>query len=133
MTIHILYDPSGQPQQVFDVAINGFLKKGYSIDPPYQEPTPISTSNVVDLRSRVELSGELDINTASLKELQALPHVGVAIARKIGSLRPYTDLSDLIQKVSDVPWLDLRDRITLSDPNLPTPTESDEKEEENTQ
>ena len=107
----ILYAPDGQPVQVFDVT--AFLRQGYSVNPPNQPNQP-KQAIAPSLAELTELTGSIDINTASIKELQSLPQVGVAIAKKIAAGRPYKDLSDLINRIPEIGWLGLRNQITLS-------------------
>jgi DNA uptake protein ComE-like DNA-binding protein len=106
----ILYSLDGQSVQVFGSYIGDFLRQGYSTTPPNQPEQAIAP----ELAVLTKLSGGVDINTASLKELQSLPMIGVAIAKKISASRPYKDVADLINKVPEVAWLDLRDRIAIS-------------------
>lgn len=116
----ILYAPDGQPVQVFDVS--AFLRLGYSVNPPSQPNQP-KQAIAPSLAVLTELTGSTDINTASIKELQALPQIGVAIAKKIIAARPYKDVTDLLNKIPDIAWLDLRNQITLSAVEEKTPTE----------
>lgn len=107
----ILYSPDGQSVQAFNSYIDDYLRKGYSITPPYQVGSESVSSPLAVL---TELTGSIDINTASIKDLQSLPQVGVAIAKKIVANRPYRDLPDLINKVSEIAWMELRGQISLS-------------------
>ena len=104
----ILYSPDGQSVQALGSYIQDFLRQGYSPNPPNQSQSIVSPM--------IALVGSMDINTASIKDLQSLPQVGVAIAKKIVAARPYKDLPDLINKISEVAWMDLRNQITLSQP-----------------
>jgi len=106
----IVYSPDGQPVQVFNSYIEDYLKKGYSTAEPNRPESLIASP----LAALVELSGSIDINTASMKDLQSLPPIGVAIAKNIVANRPYKDLAELINKISEVSWMDLRSQITLS-------------------
>jgi len=106
----ILYSPDGQPVQVFGTYINDFLRQGYSVNPPDQPEQAIASP----LSVLTELTGSIDVNTASIKELQTLPQIGVAIAKKIVAGRPYKDVTDLVNKIPDIGWFDLRNQITLS-------------------
>ena len=116
----ILYAPDGQPVQVFDVS--AFLRLGYSVNPPSQPNQP-KQAIAPSLAVLTELTGSIDINTAPIKELQSLPQIGVAIAKKIIAARPYKDVTDLLNKIPDIAWLDLRNQITLSAVEDESPTE----------
>lgn len=110
MFMAILYSSDGQSVQAFNSYIEDFLKKGYSTIQPNQPESAIASP----LAALIELSGSIDINTASIKDLQLLPLVGVAIAKNIVANRPYKDLAELINKISEVSWMDLRSQISLS-------------------
>ncbi len=109
----ILYSPDGQSVQVFDSYIGDFLRQGYSATPPTQQNRS-EVAIAPSLAALTDLTGSIDINTASIKELQSLPQVGVAIAKKIAAGRPYKDTSDLINKIPEIGWMGLRSQITLS-------------------
>ncbi|PJE63395.1 hypothetical protein COU89_03535 [Candidatus Roizmanbacteria bacterium CG10_big_fil_rev_8_21_14_0_10_45_7] len=57
----------------------------------------------------------LSINSASLTQLELLPHVGKITAEKIVQNRPFTDLNDLVSKriVSQNELLEIQSLITL--------------------
>lgn len=60
-------------------------------------------------------SGKVDLNTASEKELEALPGVGAATAKKIVSGRPYSSVDDLKNAgVSTSTINKVRDMVTVS-------------------
>lgn len=60
--------------------------------PPDLPPAPEypATASVKPL-----LSGRLNLNTASLEQLEALPRVGPALAARLRAGRPYRSLADL--------------------------------------
>lgn len=104
----IIYSPSGEPRLIPDEEIAGFLKRGYRRQPPNPggreeiEPAPVAPPQSPDI---------INVNTASLKELTALPQVGTATAKRIQSQRPYTSVEDLIKVAPDVDWLALESKI----------------------
>lgn len=60
-------------------------------------------------------SGAININSASEKELDALPGVGAATAQKIIDSRPYQTLEELVSKkaVTNSVFEKIKDKITL--------------------
>ena len=109
-TMATLYSIDGQPVQVSGSYIGDFLRQGYSPNPPNQPEQAIASP----LAQLTELTGAIDVNSAAIKELQSLPNVGVAIAKKIIANRPYKDVTDLLNKIPEIAWLNLRDQIALS-------------------
>ncbi|MGX9687377.1 ComEA family DNA-binding protein [Deinococcus wulumuqiensis] len=74
---------------------------------PNEPPTYPATPSVTPL-----ISGRVDLNTASAEQLEALPRVGPALARKIIAGRPYRSLDDL-DRVKGVGEATLRDLAPL--------------------
>ncbi|MGH7468504.1 MAG: ComEA family DNA-binding protein [Longimicrobiales bacterium] len=62
--------------------------------------------------------GLIDPNTASLQELEALPAIGTATARKIIAQRPYANLEDLARVIGRKRAQSLAKRLTLHGPLL---------------
>lgn len=52
-------------------------------------PTPVST---------VPLSGQINLNSASIRDLDSLPGIGLTYAQKIIDGRPYTAVSELASR-----------------------------------
>ena len=54
-----------------------------------------SKSKATDATAKSDASAQVDLNTATQKELETLPGVGPATAKKIIEKRPYTSVQDL--------------------------------------
>lgn len=61
------------------------------------------------------LKGQINVNTASIKELDALPGVGVVTAQKIIDGRPYGTIDDLLSKkvVNSRVFEKIKEKITV--------------------
>lgn len=67
-------------------------------------------------------SNQVDLNTASQKDLEALPGVGAATAKKIVAGRPYSSVSDLSKAgVSQGTISKISSRVTVSGKAAPVP------------
>lgn len=119
----IVYEPTtGQPVFCSDGRVADFLRQGYRSVPPGDAPTlppPEDPAESTDqdvvgiVRELTALTGALDINSASLKELVTLPGVGTAMGKQIQQGRPYATVEDLIAKVPDISWLSMTNLIRL--------------------
>ena len=105
----ILYSIDGEPREIPESCVDRFLSEGYRRNLPGVKATIEPTSGVP---ASVDTS-LTSINTASLKDLIALPLVGTAIAKKVIAHRPYEAIEDLIAKVEGVDWVALQSQITF--------------------
>lgn len=88
--------------------------------PRIAQPTPIlvnpSVPTPVTRAGQVTVTGKLvNINTASLQDLETLPGVGPVIAQKIIDGRPYGALEDLmnVDRIGQATFDKLKDLITV--------------------
>ena len=91
----------------------GLAMLGLSL-PPFcgaQKPAPLSAPTL----RPVENAEPLDINTASERELQALPGMGAAYARRVVEGRPYTAKNQLLTRgvLPPAAYEAIRDRIVV--------------------
>lgn len=108
----VVYCPSsGQPVEVSRGMVGEFLRNGYRDTPlpaanlSVREPDP-------EVASRVALSGELDLNSCSLRDMKVL-QLNTAESRAVKDGRPWRSVSDLIQAIPSVSWLSLTDKFQL--------------------
>lgn len=105
----IMLDLAGMPCEVPEPRINDFRRLGYRLAPTIAESTdaqPSPPSPSID-------PSLINLNTASLKELVALPLVGTALAKKVIACRPYESIDDLTRKVEGVDWVSLESKLTV--------------------
>jgi DNA uptake protein ComE-like DNA-binding protein len=104
----ILYSIDGEPRVIPDSLVENFLAKGYRRKAPGSVVATVEPLTVVSTDSSL-----IPVNSASLKELTALPLISTAIAKKVIAQRPYAAIEDLIAKVGDVDWIALQAQITF--------------------
>ncbi len=81
------------------------------------EPAPPSRTGSRSAGSKAPTTGPVDLNTASEKELEDLPGVGRATAKKIIENRPYTSVADLSRaKISQKTIQKISPLVTVSSP-----------------
>jgi competence protein ComEA len=84
----------------------------------FKETINILTNQIKNNLSNNQILGvntaKININTATMSELDSLPGVGQVTAQKIIDGRPYSTLEDLIQKkiVNKGVWEKIKDKIT---------------------
>lgn len=106
----ILYSIDGEPREIPAGCVDRFLTQGYRRNPLGVKAATVEPLPVVSAPVDPSLTS---VNTASLKELIALPLVSTAIAKKIISNRPYEAIEDLIAKVEGVDWVSLQAQISF--------------------
>jgi DNA uptake protein ComE-like DNA-binding protein len=113
----LLYEPNtGMAYEVPISEIENFLRKGFRSVPPFVAETSAiaivenSKQTVIALSSPENPNG-VKVNSATLKDLAALPLVGTAIAKQMRDHRPYGSVEDLIAKIPDVDWMTINPKL----------------------
>lgn len=125
----ILYSPDGQPVFCSQGDVASLLRLRYrttqkletvtqSPDKPFSFPTPDNDANLL---AATALTGSINVNTATPKELATLPQVGTAAARRIKEGRPYRSVEDLIERVPEIEWLAIKHLVNLDEAETHAP------------
>jgi DNA uptake protein ComE-like DNA-binding protein len=101
-----MMSPDGQPVAVMSVMTDDFLRAGYRFPRQVEEISgEISSPAILQI---VKDKEPLNLMTATLAELVALPGVGTAKAKKVKELAESNKLSlDALQEIGGVDWTDL--------------------------
>jgi competence ComEA-like helix-hairpin-helix protein len=105
-------------------------------DKPGAETTPTPTPSAETGKQEVK---KIDINSATLKELETLPGIGTKIAQAIIRRRPYEKIEDImkVQKIGEKRFAKIKDLIEVKPikkteeqqtEGTPTPTETPQQE-----
>lgn len=107
-----LYAPgTNEPRLVPDMEVKSFLLRGYRRQHP-QRPATIASVNPATVAPADE-SKSINVNTASLKDLAALPGGSMLVANVLKSKRPFKTLEDLIEATEEINWAAIESTITF--------------------
>ena len=70
-----------------------------------------------------EGSGQVDLNTATISVLEAIPEIGTNFANAVVAARPFKSVYELqrLLKISDAAMIALHAKVTASPPRIPSP------------
>jgi hypothetical protein len=105
-----MMSPDGQPVAVMSVMTDDFLRVGYrfprQVEQQISEKEPSPKQPILQVVK--DESEPLNLMTATLAELVALPGVGTAKAKKVKELAESNKLTlDALQEIGGVDWTDL--------------------------
>lgn len=76
---------------------------------------PIKQSNIESSSDTIEKSKLININSATIKELETLPGIGSVTAQRIIDLRPFENIEDIkkVSGISENKFIQIKDLITI--------------------
>ena len=99
------------------INLAGELKDGQKIYIPAFSPVGIAQQNGSEtVDSQTELSGLIDLNSATATELESLPGIGESYARNIIAARPFSSVEDLknVKGIGAKRFEQLKDFVTVN-------------------
>jgi hypothetical protein len=86
-------------------------------------PSPCSAQPAEPAAPKAESTTKIDINTAEIPVLEAIPEIGTNFANAVVAARPFKSVFELqsILKISGEKMVELHGKVTASPPRIPSP------------